>query len=145
MTTISKSSDPLRVGGYGNTVTITRNPLTMNLLPPQGKQTRCTLAVLAALGHAPRPGERCASVHDVVRVLRRHGWRVRSAMAGFHPVATVATVRAELAMAPRPVTGYLLRVPGHVSLVLGDGAVAADTAPNHPATLVTHAFSISRP
>lgn len=118
--------------------------VTMKISPPQGRQTACCLAVLYALGLQPVTGERLASFHDVVRVLRRSGAKVRPVRHKLPPVVTVAGAAERFHSSPGPKgTFHLVRVPGHVILLDHAGRVVADTQPGRSHPLVTHAFTLS--
>jgi hypothetical protein len=90
-----------------------------------GKKTGCTSACLAYFGIGLSDYRYSQTCTDVVNVLRRKGYTVRSRLSSVKRGSTVGGLRKQLAKLGKGI--YLVRVPGHVLLLNEKGETVVDT------------------
>lgn len=94
------------------------------------RKTVCTSAVLAHFGVDPSAYHYSGAWGDVERILRRHGYHVRSRLSRVGRGRSVGQVRTRLArLGDDPSTLYYVGVPGHAMVMAPDGRTVVDTAP----------------
>jgi hypothetical protein len=102
-----------------------------------GQRSPCTSAVLEALGIDKSKYHYSQYTQDVVAVLRRHGYSVRSRLSSLPKHCSVGKARQRLAdMSNTEMIGkgftqipkYLIEVQGHVLLLNALGTTIMDTA-----------------
>ena len=113
-------------------MTVTHSAIGDHITHPSGRRkTICTSTVLWCLDIPTDRFNYSQSVPDMIRILNRHGYSVRSRLSTLgRGQVTVSQLRKRIASEP-PVDGahYLIGVPAHVLLLSGDGSIVCDTAP----------------
>lgn len=92
-----------------------------------GYKTCCTSACLAHFGIDLNGFRYSQYTKDVVAILRRKGYTVRSRLSSVKRGSTVGSVRKQLSKLERGV--YLVEVKAHVLLLNHDGKTIVDTDP----------------
>lgn len=108
-----------------------------------GRKTACTSTVLEYFGIDKGSYHYSQFLDDVVAILRRRGYSVRSRRSSIPKRSTVGSIRNRLNKIDAGI--YIVQVPGHVMIMDSEGRTVVDTAPRkRDRRQVTHLYLIGK-